>query len=213
MRKFICLSSCLLILAGCSGTAETEKSVESTVDTSAEAARRKIIDEANARVEASQSRERAEEEAASKEKEYLESEISFGLNEEAVITDSSKNPAYSVKIIKATTALSQSGDFYTNGKPDNTVEITYEYKNYNIDEAMDVAVQFFAAYDSDGLAGETQSIQDGQNEISKGKSARSTIWIVMDKSMLETNEIEIDYSNDFTLDFNGTATFKVPLEH
>jgi hypothetical protein len=27
------------------------------------------------------------------------------------------------------------------------------------------------------------------------------------------NEIEIDYSNDFSLDFDGTISFKVPLEH
>lgn len=136
-----------------------------------------------------------------------------GLNDEQKFGDDSEDK-YGLKIIKATTNLSESDEPYTNGKPENTVEITYEYTNYNMETPISVNVQFLSAYDSNGSAGENMSMQDGQTEVPKGKSAKSTVWFVMDEPMADQDEIEIVYGNDFALGFDeDSVTYKVPLEH
>lgn len=136
-----------------------------------------------------------------------------GLNDEQKFGDDSEDK-YSLKIIKATTNLSETDEPYTNGKPENTVEITYEYKNYNMETPISVNVQFLSAYDENGTAGENMSMQSGQTEVPKGKSAKSTVWFVMDEPMTDQDEIEVVYGNDFALGFDeDSVTYKVPLEH
>ncbi|CAI3428312.1 hypothetical protein [Enterococcus cecorum] len=150
----------------------------------------------------------------SKEEKVESEDKTYGLNEEAFITDSQDNNRYSLKVLKATTALSETSDLYTSGKPQNTVEVTYEYKNYAVEEPMLVSVQFVHAFDKDGRAGSDQSMQSGQTEVNKGRSAQSTVWFVMPEEQTNENEIEIEYSDDFSLGFeNKTIKFKVPLEH
>lgn len=146
-------------------------------------------------------------------KESTSTNQTYGLNEEAFVGTSATEPVYSLKIVKATTKLDNTDDFYTNGKPENTVQVTYEYKNYNYDSPLIVRSQFINGYDSNGLAGETLSIMQGQNEVSKGKAAQSTIYIVMNEPMVDKSEIEIEYINDFSLNFDGSLIYKVPLEH
>ena len=137
----------------------------------------------------------------------------FGLNEEAIIRDSSGKEMYSLKIIKATTNLTVNDDFYTDGKPDNTVEVTYEYKNYNYESPMLISSQFMEAFDQNNYAGKNMSMMDGQTEVSQGRSSQSTIWFVMNDVMIDKGEIEIEYVNDFSLGFDGVVKFRVPLEH
>ena len=136
----------------------------------------------------------------------------FGLNEEAIIRDSSGKEMYSLKIIKATTNLTVNDDFYTDGKPDNTVEVTYEYKNYNYESPMLISSQFMEAFDQNNYAGKNMSMMDGQTEVSQGRSSQSTIWFVMNDVMIDKGEIEIEYVNVFSLGFVGVVKFRVPLE-
>lgn len=137
-----------------------------------------------------------------------------GLNEEVFVKNDNGNTLYSFKIIKATTALTQTDEFYTKGKPQNTVEVTYEYKNYGVDKPMMVNVQFVHAFDENGQAGEDMHMQDGQTEVTADHSAQSKVWFVMPNDQTSESEITIEYSNDFTLGFdNKTIKFKVPLEH
>lgn len=137
----------------------------------------------------------------------------YGLDEEAILTDNNNQNLYSLKIIKATTNLSETSESYTDGKPENTIEVTYEYKNYNMDSPMIISSQFMEAFDENGLAGKNMSMMRGQSEVSKDRSAQSTIWFVMNDSVSDKSEIEIEYVNDFSLGFDGVLKFKVPLEH
>lgn len=134
-------------------------------------------------------------------------------NEEVYITDENKNNLYSLKIVNATTNLKDSDDLYTDGKPENTVEVTYEYKNYNVDTPMKINSQFISAFDENGMAGKDQGLIDGQTNVTKNRTSQSTIWFVMKENMTNKEYIEIEYTNDFSLDFADAIRFKVPLKH
>ena len=137
----------------------------------------------------------------------------FKNNEEAFIADVDGNKLYSLKILKATTNLSETNEAYTDGKPQNTIEVTYEYKNYLVDKPMLVSSQYVNAFDSNGLAGKNMSMMDGQTEVTKDRASQSTVWFVMQNDMTNENSIEIEYANDFSLGFDSAAKFEVPLEH
>lgn len=137
----------------------------------------------------------------------------FKNNEEAFIADVDGNKLYSLKILKATTNLSETNETYTDGKPQNTIEVTYEYKNYLVDKPMLVSSQYVNAFDSNGLAGKNMSMMDGQTEVTKDRASQSTVWFVMQNDMTNENSIEIEYANDFSLGFDSAAKFEVPLEH
>lgn len=144
------------------------------------------------------------------------SELSLKLNEEAMIADSENNPLYSIKITSATNYTGSLdddySDIYTKGKPDNTVEITYEYKNYSYASPLEVKSQFLSVYDENGMAGEKVSMQDGQTEVPEGKSASATTWFVMADPITDLSSIEIVYGGDFSLGFEDYYTFEIPLE-
>ncbi|UDM70708.1 hypothetical protein [Vagococcus fluvialis] len=137
----------------------------------------------------------------------------FKSNEEAFIADADGNKLYSLKILKATTNLSETNEAYTDGKPQNTIEVTYEYKNYLVDKPMLVSSQYVNAFDSNGLAGKNMSMMDGQTEVTKDRASQSTVWFVMQNDMTNENSVEIEYANDFSLGFDSAAKFEVPLEH
>ncbi|GEM_PF-2504527 len=146
--------------------------------------------------------------------EIISSEIPvFKDNEEAFIADADGNKLYSLKILKATTNLSETNEAYTDGKPQNTVEVTYEYKNYLVDKPMMITSQFVNAFDSNGLAGKNMSMMDGQTEVTKDRASQSTVWFVMQNDMTNESSVEIEYANDFTLGFDSAAKFEVSLEH
>ncbi|MBE9909340.1 hypothetical protein [Enterococcus casseliflavus] len=137
----------------------------------------------------------------------------YGLNEEAVLIDPNVQNLYSLKVIQASTRITPDS-VATQDEHANLVELTYEYKNYNYEKSMLVSSQYITAYDSDGLAGTDLGYMNGQTEVSSGgNSARAKMWFEMSKDPTSMTEIEIDYANDFSLGFEGTMTFKVPLEH
>lgn len=138
---------------------------------------------------------------------------SFSQGEEAIIKDSSGKEMYGLKILKATTNISETSESYTDGKPENTIEVTYEYRNINYEKPMLISSQFVEAFDKNGKAGKNMSMMDGQTEVSPGHSAQSTVWFVMEEQMKDQNEVEIEYHNDFPLGFEGVAKFNVNLEH
>lgn len=137
----------------------------------------------------------------------------FGLGEEAILKDNQGNDIYSLKIIKATTSISPDSVATYDDSYTNLVEVVYEYKNYDYESAMLISSQFISAYDSNGLAGSNLGYMDGQTEVSSGKAAQSTIWFEMPSDPSALDSIEIDYSNDFSLGFEDTISFTVPLEH
>lgn len=150
---------------------------------------------------------------ASQTQTNLSQKKTYGLNEEAILKDDQGNDIYSIKIIKATTSISPDS-VATYEDHNNLVEVVYEYKNYNYPKAMSISTQFLSAYDINGIAGKDLGYMDGQTEVSSGgKASQSTMWFEMSSNPKDMNEIEIDYSNDFSLDFDGTISFKVPLEH
>lgn len=137
----------------------------------------------------------------------------YGLNEEAILKDEQGNNIYSLKIIKATTAITPDS-VATYDEHVNLIEVVYEYKNYNYPNAMSVSTQYISAYDPNGLAGKDLGYMDGQTEVSSGgKASQSKMWFEMNSNPNDISEIEIDYSNDFSLGFEDTLSFKVPLEH
>lgn len=138
----------------------------------------------------------------------------YGLNDEAFIIKSSTNEKmYGLKIIKATTLLEDSSDLYTDGKPENTVQVTYEYTNYKMPNPMMVSSQYLNAYDTRNIAGKSKGLMDGQTNVSEGKTSQTTTWFVMNEKMTDKKEIEIEYANDYSQGFKGSKKFIVPLEH
>lgn len=194
MKKIAVGIVLFLLLAGCSNSESKTTASSSSEKTDAQ----KILDDY--------------ENGSYEYDESLEPDLISGKNEETIFNDASGKPYYSLKIVKATTNLSETDDFYTNGLPENTVEVTYEYKNYSYPEPMIINSQFINGYDSNGLAGTTQSIMVGQNKVSEGKSAQSTIFIVFPDAVSGMNEIDIEYLDDFSLGFDGVAKFKAELE-
>lgn len=138
----------------------------------------------------------------------------YKLGEEAILQDSEGTKLYSLKIIKATTAITPNSVATYDDSHKNLVEITYEYKNYSVEKALSVSTQFLSAYDQNGLAGKNLGYMDGQTEVSSGgKASQSTMWFEMNSDPTKENSIEIEYSNDFSIGFDGTLSFNVPLEH
>lgn len=138
--------------------------------------------------------------------------FSFGLNEEAVFVDEAGEDSYGLKFTNITNTLTESSDHHTDGKPENTIEVTYEYTNYNFNEPIDVRSQFMVAYGGDSIAVEDVGLRDGQSEVSKGRTGRSTIWFVMNEPIENMDKIEIEYANDFVLGFEDYVVFELPIE-
>lgn len=209
--KAILLLSTIVFLVGCASVdAEKEELPKTTEDSVSSQTPKKTgkdtISEMMESFEYAEEKELEEQE----EKEVL----SFGINEEAILYNEDNLEIYSIKIIDATSVLSVNPDiseYYTNGKPENTIQITYEYKNYNYGEPIDVKSQFFTVYDSKGLASEDSGFREGQSEVSDGKMARSTVWFVMDEPVDNIDTVEIEYANDFSLGFEGYISFEIPV--
>ena len=135
----------------------------------------------------------------------------YNINEEAVIEDANNQPMYSLKIVEVNKGTDKTSEQYTDGKPDNTIEVVYEYKNYNMDTPIKISSQFLSAYSKDGKTGKTMSMMDGQTEVAKDRSSQSRIWIVMPDPVDTLSEIGIDYNNDFSLGFKDTISFDIKL--
>lgn len=194
-----------LSIAGCS----SNNSNTSTIDSL-----KKENEELKSRVSYYEKEESSPNDTSESSSANISSEIPvFKNNEEAFIADVDGNKLYSLKILKATTNLSETNEAYTDGKPQNTIEVTYEYKNYLVDKPMLVSSQYVNAFDSNGLAGKNMSMMDGQTEVTKDRASQSTVWFVMQNDMTNENSIEIEYANDFSLGFDSAAKFEVPLEH
>ena len=80
-----------------------------------------------------------------------------------------------------------------------------------MDQAMSISTQFLSAYNEEGKAGSDLGYMDGQTEVSKGKSSVSTMWFEMPEDPSAYKNVEIDYSNDFSLGFDGTISFEIPV--
>lgn len=194
-----------LSIAGCS----SNNSNTSTIDSL-----KKENEELKSKISYYEKEESSPNDTSESSSENISSEIPvFKNNEEAFIADVDGNKLYSLKILKATTNLSETNEAYTDGKPQNTIEVTYEYKNYLVDKPMLVSSQYVNAFDSNGLAGKNMSMMDGQTEVTKDRASQSTVWFVMQNDMTNENSIEIEYANDFSLGFDSAAKFEVPLEH
>lgn len=203
MKKLLVLVFGLFFLSGCTKdkptAVELTKTKESTTQSTLSSADQIMEDFANGVYEKDSS--------VQPEPRKLE------LGEEGLLKNADNEPYYSLKIINATTNLSETDSFYVGENPSHAVEITYEYKNYSAETPIIINSQFINAYDESGLAGKTQSIMIGQNEVPKGRSAQTTIFVVFNKDVTNLDEIEIEYVNDFSLGFEGAMTFKVPLSH
>ena len=135
----------------------------------------------------------------------------YSIGEEAIISNSDNKPMYSLKIVSVNKDISETDSYYTDGKPENTIEVVYEYKNYAMTDPMRINAQFISAFDNNGKTGKTMNMTDGQTEVADGKSSQSKIWIVMPENKETLTDIGIDYSNDFSNGFDGTITFNINL--
>ncbi|WP_165004434.1 MULTISPECIES: hypothetical protein [unclassified Enterococcus] len=197
-----------IILGACGNTASsTDSNAQKTIDSL-----RKENSELKSQI--NDSKKTIESTTSSRTETDLSQKKTYGLNEEAILKDDQGNNIYSLKILKATTTSTSPDSVLTNEEHNNLIEVVYEYKNYNYPKAMSVKSQFLSAYDTNGIAGKDLGYMHGQTEVSSGgKASQSTMWFEMNSDLKDMNEIEIDYSNDFSLDFEGSLSFKVPLEH
>lgn len=210
MKKIIILGSvfiCSIALYGCGNDKEVSKLERE--NESLKSQNTKLLNRLENKNDTQKSSE-------TKESSSKNNKDSYGLNEEVFISKASTGErVYSIKLIKATTALdsNSSSDLYTDGKPENTVQLTYEYTNYKMSTPMMISAQFLNAYDSTGLAGKAKGLIDGQTNVSEGKTSTTITWFVMNEKMTDKDKVEIEYANDFSLGFEGSKKFAVPLEH
>ncbi|MCR1931643.1 hypothetical protein [Enterococcus gallinarum] len=192
-------------LAGCnSKNSSTVSSLEKTIAS---------LKTENSKLKSGQGIQKNQTSSSTVQSSNEEASKTLGMNEEAIVKDDQGKNIYSLKIIKATTSITPDS-VATHDEHNNLIEIVYEYKNYNYPNAMSVSTQFLSAYDTNGLAGKDIGYMDGQTKVSSGgKASQSTMWFEMNSDPNNMNEIEIDYSNDFSLGFNDTFSFKVPVSH
>ncbi|WP_242387287.1 hypothetical protein [Enterococcus gallinarum] len=209
MKKIgFCLLTLIVLsigLAGCnSENSSTVSSLEKTIAS---------LKTENSKLKSDQGIQKNQTSSSTVQSSNEEASKTLGMNEEAIVKDDQGKNIYSLKIIKATTSITPDS-VATHDEHNNLIEIVYEYKNYNYPNAMSVSTQFLSAYDTNGLAGKDIGYMDGQTKVSSGgKASQSTMWFEMNSDPNNMNEIEIDYSNDFSLGFNDTFSFKVPVSH
>lgn len=85
----------------------------------------------------------------------------------------------------------------------NGLQVTVDYTNYDMDSFLP-SIFDFTVYDNDGKAGKIVNQQDGQDEVSKGRTGTTTFWVNLPKPYADTKYVEIEYAN---------AVFKINLEH
>ena len=146
----------------------------------------------------------------SKERKQIPDNV-FSLNEEAIIFDYKGRDLYSLKITNVQASLSQTDETHNNSKPRNTIEISYEYKNYSYESPIEVSSEFLTVYNQNNSAGKKVSINNEQTKVSNGKSATTTTWFTMPESLQDSDAIKIVYEDDFSLGLYGSITFDISL--
>lgn len=138
-----------------------------------------------------------------------------GLNKEQILYDSKGHKLFSVTITEAgqnwNNFATEQGENLFNGKKDKTLQLSINYHNYGISSQWMPSDQDFTVYDDSGKAGEDAGYMDGQNEITSGHQAASTMWYFMSKPISQTKYVEIEYTDSATN--SETVTYKIPLNH
>lgn len=96
-----------------------------------------------------------------------------------------------------------------NGKQSQSLQITVDYKNYNLDNDFLPSWDSFKIYNSDNSAANILDYQVPQTEVSKGHSGTTTFWVTLNKPIDTSKKLTIEYSADGTS--TGRATFKLPI--
>lgn len=135
----------------------------------------------------------------------------YGLNEEAIVTDSSGNQLYSIKITKVTKDISESGKnlVVNNSYGDNLsnpLEVQVEFKNIGSSEAIGFHKQYLLAYDGDGKQLEDSNYQDGQDLVGQGRTTSSIVWYDLNGS--QTTNVQFDYNVSET---GKVIKFDIPI--
>lgn len=149
-----------------------------------------------------------EESLESSSTEIIEQKI-YTVNDEAKIYDKAGKETYSIKIIEVTTNLNEEDKNLTEDNP-NPFKVTYEYKNYALDKPLKISGQFINAY-INGIASNDMPYMINQTDVSQGKSARASIFFYSNEPLTDVSEVEVEYINDFSLKFEDSILFKVPL--
>lgn len=209
MKKFICIVS-LLVLVGCSNNSEKKQTNQSTVDTSssAEEARRKMIDEANKRAEAKQSSDLAERE--SKQAEYYEN-MKYKLNEETFFGENGEKQ-WSITFKEASTNQANFPDHMISLDQYDTsrmIAVTIDYSNIDLDDTFLPIASDFIAYDENGKALTQVNQQDGQDRIGKGRASSTKLFWETTDDPANINSIEIDY--EFA--YGKTESYEIEVTH
>lgn len=217
MKKMVSLGitfSSILLLSACnsnqsnSNTEELEKTIES-------------LSIENTKLKEELGKDTFENEKSddlTEDEEMVEDEVGnsyFGLDEEVVYRDETGKEYISTKIVNVSSNQSKFPDYMLSMEDydtENMVVVTIEYKNIGQDTPYGLSRSEFIAFDSTGKALEQSMQQNGQDDVSKGRSSEAQIyWHVPEAK--ELNEIEIDYSPYLDGSIGNPVTFKVPVEH
>lgn len=208
MKKVILLFSSTMLLAACANVGNTSQETSSVSESVAE--KSSIESKKDAKDTIAEIMENYE--SVSESEPETQTQETFNIGEEVVFYDDNNQELYGLTIKKVTTDLQAFSDFATIEHPDRTIEIVYEYTNYNYSEPLNVQSQFITAFNDDGKAGEDFGYRDGQTDVGPGRSAESKIWYIMPDSIAKGDPIEIDYGSDFSIGFDGFVTFKGTIE-
>lgn len=137
--------------------------------------------------------------------------IIYNSGEEILLANSS-GQIISVTFNSASANSSSLPSYITNTEyydSSRILTINFTYKNYDLPELFRVSTHDLQVYDESGHALERISMQDGQDEVSAGRSADSTVYFYYEDASKKPEKIQIDYVPNYDGSVAGTAELDV----
>lgn len=151
--------------------------------------------------------------SSSSEVEHTSYSFKFGLNEKAEFTkDGNDQAVASIKITEASTnevAFPEHMIYLDDYDTSKMVALTIEYENIALDNSFLPSASDFQAFTIDGKLLKRVDQQDGQDQVTQGRTGVTKIFFELPILGQEFNELELDFvpSNE------NLATFDIPVSH
>lgn len=140
----------------------------------------------------------------------------LGLGEEYILAKNGTEKMYSITIDEvgqnwnqfATEQMDYEEGAFKGLDKNKILQIKYTYKNYGLEEPFLANSQYLTVYDQNGKAGQLTNAQDGQNEVTEGKSSDSTVWAVMPENVSDITKVSVEFKDTIV---GGESFFEIPM--
>ena len=208
-KKFLTLGlalSATVLLAACGGNNDDQKikELESTIES---------LKKENAALKGETTSSTSGKQTESSSKDTSTNSGKFKLNETLELGNGNKKVA-EIKITNATTNQAAFPEHMIGLDDYDTtkmIAIEIEYTNVDFPENFLPSSYDFQAYSDNGKSLERVSQQDGQDEVSKGRTGKTKIFFKTETDGTQINHIELDYTPSGSSE--KIATFDLTVSH